>query len=199
MSYWSLKQQFPHSTSPHTLSKSSEPLHMGSESALGVACSPQASILLSHDLRCKSRHTHTNTSEPHIRCHVAVNLPEAACNTTYPYLQKPILPLPLGSRCPSCRLKTNRKHSQPKDGGWGAESVSLWPLLTEICSKSTASQEVQEEARINYLQNSICLLMSCSQISFCLHCNLETTSTGCYLSNVNSAVVISDAVILRPQ
>lgn len=62
-------------------------------------------------------HTHKPTSEHPIRCHVAVSLPEAACNTTYAHLQKPILPLPLGPRCPSCRLETNREHTQPKDVG----------------------------------------------------------------------------------
>lgn len=51
---------FPTALPPHlTLSKSFEPLNMGSESAPRVAYSPQESILRSHDLCCKSRHTLT--------------------------------------------------------------------------------------------------------------------------------------------
>lgn len=55
-------------------------------------------------------------------------------------------PLPLGSRCPSRRLKTNKQHSQPSDLG---KSVSLCPPPTELCSKSTACQWVQQQASVN--------------------------------------------------
>lgn len=64
---------YPIALPPLTLSKSFEPLNIGSESASGVACSPHASIFAKPWFMLQVL-PDTKKKNPN-KCHVAVNLP----------------------------------------------------------------------------------------------------------------------------
>lgn len=95
-------------------------LQYGSERAAEVGCSSQGIPFAKSRLRLwlqARTHTHTLLSTPQVAQHSQL------ARSSLPHCTRTCRnPLPLGSRCPSRRLKTNKQHCQPNDVG---KSVSL--------------------------------------------------------------------------